>query len=104
MQCICPGPQFTLRKLEDVRYIWHQVFRITRIQLSWYLESQHRFLQLNIEAQIYGSVITLYNVGTTIHIAQTGFCALYTTPNLQYIAHPNVGISPIAAQVDSDEY
>jgi hypothetical protein len=25
-------------------------------------------------------------------------------PNLQYNAHPNVGIFPIAAQVDSDEY
>jgi hypothetical protein len=104
MYFICPGSQFTQRKLGDVRYTWHQVFRITRIELSWYLQLQRRYLQLKIEAQIYGAVITLYMVGNTIHVAQTGFCGLYMAPNLQYNAHQYVGISPKAAQVYLDEY
>jgi hypothetical protein len=42
--------------------------------------------------------------GTTVHIALTGGCALYLTPNLQHNAHRNVGICPLATHIRSLEY
>jgi RNase P protein component len=41
--------------------------------------------------------------GTTVHTVWTGRCALYLTSNVQYNAHRNIGISPIAAQTSSLE-
>jgi hypothetical protein len=43
-------------------------------------------------------------VWTTVHIAQTGAYALYLAQNVQYNAHSFVEISPIEAQILSDEY
>jgi hypothetical protein len=34
LYCICQGPQFIYRKLEDVRYISHKICSITGIQIS----------------------------------------------------------------------
>jgi hypothetical protein len=42
--------------------------------------------------------------GTTVHLAQTGGCALYLAPSLQYNAHCIVQISRIAVQKRSVEY
>jgi hypothetical protein len=54
-------------------------------------------------AWICGALITLYIVGTTVHIAQTGRYVLHLAPNLQYNAHWIVEIYPIAAQISSPE-
>jgi hypothetical protein len=59
---------------------------------------------LNIEAIICGTVITLYMAGTTVQTAQTGGCALYVAPSLQYNAHSIADISPITAEILSAEY
>jgi hypothetical protein len=82
-----------------MRCICHQIFNITRIEVSEYLQLLRRYVQMNIVAWLWGAVNTLCMVGTTVHIAYTGGCALYLAPSLQYNAHRNVGISPIAAQI-----
>jgi hypothetical protein len=38
LHCICPGPQYTLRKLAGVRCIQHADYSITLIELTRYLQ------------------------------------------------------------------
>jgi hypothetical protein len=42
--------------------------------------------------------------GTTVHISKAGGSALHFAPSLQFNAHRIDVISPIAAQIRSDEY
>jgi hypothetical protein len=87
-----------------VRCIWHQIFSIRRIEISGYLQQQRRLVHLNIEAWIYGAVLTFYLAGTTVDIAYTGEHALYLAPSLQYNAHWLVYTYPTAKEVRSAEY
>jgi hypothetical protein len=83
------------------RGTWHNAHKVVDMSA---IETENRNIDLNIEAWICKTAITLDLTGNRVDIAQIGWRALYLAANKEYNAHWIDNISAVATEICRIEY